>query len=299
MSKNQTPLPSERLTASAAGLAAHLPPLMVEAERVAASASFGVHGRRRSGPGEDFWQFRRYEPGDAAALIDWRQSAKAGPVYVREREWQSAQTVALWSDMSPSMAYHSSTDLPQKRDRAAVLALALSLLLVDAGERVTVLDDTASVSVLTNRAAVRQWAVQLGTEAAQTDLPMPQRPLPAHVRLVVLSDFLMPLTDIQKWIQRLSAARPGGGHLIHVMDPAERDLPFSGRIRFDDVESATNVLIRNTDAIRQSYREKLHNHSESILEMAAHHGWTFVSHSTDQPAHGPLIGLHTALAGTA
>ena len=297
MTAKPTSLSSEQLTASAAGLAAQLPPLMVEAERVAASASFGVHGRRRAGPGEDFWQFRPYAPGDPTSIIDWRRSAKAGPVYVREQEWQSAQTVALWCDLSPSMAYHSSSALPEKRHRAAVLALALSLLLVDAGERISVLNRSTRSQVLTSRASVRNWAMELEREAGQTDLPVPARPLPAHVHLVVLSDFLMPLSDIQSWIQRLSSARPGGGHLLHVLDPAERDLPFSGRIRFDDVESATDVLIRNTDAIRQSYRDRLHNHCESIREIAAHHGWTFVSHSTDHPAHGPLIGLHRALSG--
>ena len=84
-------------------LAAHLPPLLVAAERVAATVSQGVHGRRRVGQGETFWQFRRYQFGDSTQLIDWRQSAKSQPVYVRETEWEAAQSVWLWRDGSPSM----------------------------------------------------------------------------------------------------------------------------------------------------------------------------------------------------
>ena len=99
-------------------LAAHLPPLLVAAERVAATVSQGVHGRRRVGQGETFWQFRRYEFGDSTQLIDWRQSAKSQPVYVRETEWEAAQSVWLWRDGSPSMAYRSNSGLPTKVERA-------------------------------------------------------------------------------------------------------------------------------------------------------------------------------------
>ena len=87
---------SSELHHRAEELSAHLPPLLVAAERVAATVSQGVHGRRRVGQGETFWQFRRYEFGDSTQLIDWRQSAKSQPLYVRETEWEAAQSVWLW-----------------------------------------------------------------------------------------------------------------------------------------------------------------------------------------------------------
>jgi uncharacterized protein (DUF58 family) len=82
--------------------------LLVAAERVAATVAQGVHGRRRVGQGDSFWQFRRFVPGDAITRIDWRQSAKSGrPMpegwFIRETEWEAAQTVCLWRDASASM----------------------------------------------------------------------------------------------------------------------------------------------------------------------------------------------------
>ena len=115
------------------GLGAGLPPLMVAADRLAASISLGVHGRRRAGIGENFWQFRRYQNEDAAR-IDWRQSAKSQHLYVREREWESAQTVWLWRDGGAGMEF-SSGDV-SKRERAELLLLGLASLLVRGGERV-------------------------------------------------------------------------------------------------------------------------------------------------------------------
>ena len=94
--------------------AARLPPLLVAAERIAASVAQGVHGRRRVGKGESFWQFRRYQQGDPVQSIDWRQSAKREHLYIRENEWEAAQSVWVWLDRSTSMQYHSDDALPDK-----------------------------------------------------------------------------------------------------------------------------------------------------------------------------------------
>src|SRR3546814_6131026 len=85
-----TPLP---LRHRAEQLAATLPPLLVAAERVAATVAQGVHGRRRVGQGETFWQYRHYDFGDQPQSIDWRQSAKSDMVFVRQMEWEAAQSV--------------------------------------------------------------------------------------------------------------------------------------------------------------------------------------------------------------
>src|SRR5256714_10721107 len=93
---------SDALRDRAEQAAAVLPPLLVAAERVAVTVAQGVHGRRRVGQGETFWQFRQYQPGDAAARIDWRESAKSQRLYVRETEWEAAQSVWLWRGGSPA-----------------------------------------------------------------------------------------------------------------------------------------------------------------------------------------------------
>src|SRR5579885_2773984 len=109
---------------------------MVQADHLAASVSLGVHGRRRAGMGESFWQFRRYASHDSSSAIDWRQSAKSQHIFVREREWEAAQTVWFWRDASASMRYASTKTVPQKWQRATVLTLALASLLVRGGERI-------------------------------------------------------------------------------------------------------------------------------------------------------------------
>ncbi len=119
------------------GLGAGLPPLMVAADHLANSVSLGVHGRRKAGMGESFWQFRRFRGEDSPSRIDWRQSAKSQHLFVREREWEVAQTVWFWRDNGPGMQFASHS--VSKLERANLLLLALATLLVRGGERVALM----------------------------------------------------------------------------------------------------------------------------------------------------------------
>src|ERR1700745_710778 len=158
-----------RHRAEAAALA--LPPLLIAAERVASAVVQGTRGRRRTGTGETFWQFRQYQPGDAAARIDWRESAKSQRLYVRETEWEAAQSVWLWRDASASMQYSSadylaSAEWPRKRDRAELLLVALASLLVRGGERLTLLG--SGIAPMNGRVALTRITELISRDPAQS-----------------------------------------------------------------------------------------------------------------------------------
>src|ERR1700689_325986 len=74
-------------------LPATMPRLIRGARRVAATITHGLHGRRRAGPGENFWQYRRFVSGEPADRVDWRRSARDDHLYLRELEWEAAHTV--------------------------------------------------------------------------------------------------------------------------------------------------------------------------------------------------------------
>ena len=126
----------QRAVGEGATLAAAMPRLILEARRVAATVIHGLHGRRRAGPGENFWQYRRFVSGEPASRVDWRRSARDDHLYVREQEWEAAHTVWIWPDRSPSMVFASPLVRDTKLYRALVVALALAEVLVEGGERV-------------------------------------------------------------------------------------------------------------------------------------------------------------------
>src|SRR6187431_913234 len=127
---------TRRATGAGRSLSATMPRLILEARRVAATVIHGLHGRRRAGTGENFWQFRRFVSGEEARRIDWRRSARDDNLYVREREWEAAHTIWIWPDLSSSMVFASPLVWETKRDRALIVAFALAELLVRGGERV-------------------------------------------------------------------------------------------------------------------------------------------------------------------
>ncbi len=274
-------------------LAATLPPLLVAAERVAATVVQGVHGRRQVGQGETFWQFRHYETGDTPQLIDWRQSAKSDRVFVRELEWEAAQSVWIWRDVSPSMAWHSGGELPEKRERADLRALALSVLLLAAGERVALLG--SPMRLVSGRHGLNQLADMIERDRTRdTDLPQ-VLPLPRNAQLVLIGDFLAPLDDIDR-IVRDYAARGTRGHMVQILDPAEEQLPYHGRVRFAGLEGEESWLLPRVDAVRQDYHQRLAAHCEGLAAIARVAGWSYARHRTDRPPQAALLALHATLS---
>jgi uncharacterized protein (DUF58 family) len=285
-----------KLERDAHALADRLPDLLIEADRIAQTVAHGIHGRRRAGPGETFWQFRTYEQQDAAQLIDWRRSASSDHLYVREREWEAAHTVWLWPDLSPSMTFKSHLSDVTKRDRALVLTLAAAELLVRGGERVGLLGLTLPTS--SRRAATRMAEAV----AAHPDAPqlVSGRPTAARVSrfsgLILFSDFLDPIDELRESIEILAA---GGatGHLVQVLDPAEETLPYEGRTEFVATEGGETWIADRAESLRARYQARLKAHREALQALAVRLGWTFLVHHTDRPPTEPLLTLIMRLEG--
>ena len=262
---------------------------MVEADHLAASVSLGVHGRRRAGMGESFWQFRRYASSDSSSAIDWRQSAKSQHIFVREREWEAAQTVWFWRDASANMNFKSGAR--SKRARADLLLLALASLLVRGGERVGFLGmDGAPAS---SRLALTRMGRAMFS-ASDAALPPPIA-FKRGNQLVWFSDFL---DDGVEGAMKELSQQGVEGHLVRIVDPAEEDFPYSGRTRFESPRGGEDEIFGRAERIRTSYRTRFTAHGERIAEAAMKLGWTSTVHRTDHAPQGSLIALHAAIGGT-
>ncbi len=287
-----------RLEGEAHALADRLPELVLDALRVANTVAHGIHGRRRAGTGETFWQFRQFQASDPAAVIDWRRSASSDNLYVREREWEAAHTFWLWPDLSPSMAFRSHLAPITKRDRALVLTLAVAELLVRAGERIALLGLTPPMA---SRKAASRIAETLATHEGDATL---QKSLPPPARLsrfssaLLFGDFLDPPETIAA---RINEMAEGGvtGHLVQVLDPAEETLAYEGRMEFRSPEGGERWIADRVETLRPEYQKKLAEHRASLEEAAHRIGWSFLVHHTDRPAAEPLLTLIMRLQGMA
>ncbi len=286
----------ERARDEAEQIAATLPALLIAAERLATATALGVHGRRRAGMGETFWQFRRYQSEDSSAAIDWRQSAKSQHLYVREREWEAAESVWLWRDGSDGMNFSSGPNVPTKAERASVLALALASLLVRGGERVALLG--GDYPPTTGRPAIRRIAHCLSQPKHNHDNLPPSLVASRNSAIVWFSDFLAPFDDIEARMRAL-AHEGAHGFLVQVIDPAEEDFPFTGRVRFEAPKGRSEdvTTLGRAESVRSQYRARFMAHVETLGSLARRLGWTFTRHRTDRSPQTALIALYAALGG--
>jgi uncharacterized protein (DUF58 family) len=287
--------PGRDETAAALSLAARMPRLLLEARRVTASLAHGLHGRRRAGPGESFWQFRPFVAGEAAGRIDWRRSGRDDRLFVREREWETPHSLWLWLDRSASMAFRSDLALAPKVERAFVLGLALADTLVEGGERVGLLglkQPTAS-----RRVAESLAETYTAHERDQDeDLP-PPIPVGRLDEVVAVGDFLAPLPDITRHIEVISS-RGARGHLVMVVDPVEETFPFDGQAVLEDLEAGLRLRIGDAVAWGKSYRDRMAAHRAGIADVARRRGWTLTIHHTDRPASEPAVRVLTLLSAS-
>ena len=284
--------PAPDALARARQRAALMPDLLVEAQRVVSTVIAGWHGRRRRGVGENFWQFRPFVDGEQVSRIDWRRSAKDDHVYLRDREWEAAQTVWLWADPSPSMRFQSKTAPVSKESRAIVLVLALAEILSRSGERIGY---PGVVDPISARNAAERIAAALLSRRPADDFPPDDR-LKRFSEIVIVSDLLDPVEDVVRRIDSLGR-RGIKGHVIMIADPAEETFPYAGRTEFRDPETGAKLTAGRAETLRDEYRTIYEARRAYIGEHCRRLGWSFIPHRTDRLASEALIAVHGRLSG--
>jgi uncharacterized protein (DUF58 family) len=272
-------------------LAASLPRLVLEARRIAANVIHGLHGRRRAGSGESFWQYRRFVSGEPSQRVDWRRSARDDHLYVREQEWEAAHTVWLWTDRSPSMAFASKGARDSKLERALIVTFALAELLVAGGERVGIpglMNPTSSRSVIDKMAEAI-----LHDDAQRLSLPPTFVPS-ALAEIVVLADFWSPITEIRNMLAGLSTSG-AHGTLVQIVDPAEETFPYSGRIEFVEPEGFGVITAGRAERWATDYVARVALHRDQIRDETNRLDWLFTTHTTSRTAAELLLFLHAGM----
>ena len=283
------------LRAAAEPLGESLPALLAQAERLSAALSLGQHGRKRAGQGADFWQYRPAVTGDSARNIDWRRSAKTDAPFIREREWQAAQSVTFWVDRARSMSYTGAALRPSKAHRAAVLSLALAIALAQGGERFGLEGQGRPRS---GRVQIDAFAHRLvAPDMAEFGAPSLHDALP-HGRAVILSDFLGDLAPLQQALAQ-AADRGVRGLLIQILDPVEETFPFDGRTIFQSLGGSHAHETQEAGDLRGRYLDRLAARKAELARMSAALGWHQTCHHTDAAPLPPLLWAHQALGATA
>ncbi|MEM9549742.1 MAG: DUF58 domain-containing protein [Pseudomonadota bacterium] len=286
--------PINTLRERAEAQASCLPPLLARAEHLAGTVLLGDHGRRRAGLGDDFWQYRPAQAGDSKRMIDHRRSARGDQQFVREREWQIAQSVMLWVDLGASMRFASNPELTSKIERARILALATAILLVRGGERVGLTGTT--LPPRRGNAQILRLAEVFGQDDPTDYAPPEHRAMIPHARALFVSDFLGPLDEVELALTK-AADRGVRGVLLQVLDPSEEAFPFRGRTIFESVGGTLSHETLKAGELRDRYLERLASRKEALADLCRVTGWRLGLHHTNDSAQSALLWIYRALDG--
>lgn len=281
------------LRSAAEALAAPLPPLLAEAEHLAATVLLGEHGRRRAGMGDEFWQYRQAHPGDEARMIDWRRSGRSDTHFVREKEWQAAQSVLLWVDDAQSMAFSSDPNHATKGARGRLLAMALAVLLMRAGERVGL--SGTGLPPRTGSLQLLRLAEALSADPGAADYGTPEaRGMLPHSRALFVSDFMGDPAPVEAALSK-AADRGVKGVLLQILDPAEELFPFDGRTIFESMGGGLRHETLKAGELRDRYLDRLAQRKARLEALSRMAGWHYHCHHTGDSAQAALLWLFRAM----
>lgn len=235
----------------------------------------GDHGRRRAGQGETFWQYRRAVQGDEYASIDWRRSARSDHMYIRQTEWEAAQTISFWVDPAQAMRYKGDKNHPEKAERAAVLAMALTILLNRGGERISLIG-TGAAEPKRGARQLERIATELARDRSQADYGEPPMvKLPSGSRAVFISDFMGPRETLLRQVGE-AADQGVQGCLVQVLDESEESFPFDGRTIFQSMSGKIKFETDRARSLRELYIERLTRRKEELADLARTTGWLYI-----------------------
>jgi uncharacterized protein (DUF58 family) len=268
----------------------------------------GLHRSPRKGFSVEFAEHRPYLAGDDLRYVDWKIAARADRWVVKQYEEETNLRANVVVDVSRSMAWSGApaTRLT-KLAYADRLAAAIALLLLRQRDAVGLVrfDDTVRTAI-PPRARTGQWrrivaafedpgAGRASDAAAGLERAARLSRRPGLV--VLISDLLMDVPAVERAVRTLRSA----GHdvtVLHLLDPAERDLSFAGDALFVDPESGLEVPAAAAE-VRDAYRATVDAAVAEWRSVLAGAGAGYELFLTDVPFGVPLRRAFAAREGHA
>jgi uncharacterized protein (DUF58 family) len=256
----------------------------------------GLHRSPRKGFSVEFAEHRPYQSGDELRYVDWKIAARADRWVVKQFEEETNLRSTLVLDVSRSMDWTGSPARLTKLAYAERLTAALALLFLRQRDAVGLIRfDDAVRTLLPPRARRAQWKRIVGalagggrgsTSQARSALEEAGRLIPRRGMIVLISDLLVDAEDVVRVMRGLRQA----GHqvtVLHIVDPAERELPFASDAIFVDPESGEEVPATVAD-VRAAYRATVREAIDEWRAALAAVGATHELIPTDLPFGVPL-----------
>jgi len=242
---------------------ARLGTLELKARTIVEGFLSGLHRSPFKGFSVEFAEYRQYIRGDALSTIDWKVYARSDRYYVKKFEEETNLDCHVMLDVSNSMSYGSGP--MTKFEYAACLAASLGYLMNRQRDAIglTAFDENI-VSMLpasSRPGHLRGVLVTLDRlrPGRKTNVSKPLHQLADSIEkrgmVVLISDLLDDPTEVIRGLKHFQF-RGNDVIVFHILDPHETDFPFERATRFEDLETAEEVMAV-PGAVRDHYLKEI------------------------------------------
>lgn len=253
----------------------------------------GLHRSPNLGSSMDFAEHRAYMPGDDLRRIDWRLYGRSDRFFVKEFEADTNTNLLLLLDVSSSMDFASSGI--SKLQYAKFLASSLGYFSSRQRDRLGLITFASEIVDYVPPAA-KHLSIVLQTIARATargagNLDAPLRQIAEHARrrqiVVLISDLY---DEPERVVRAVARMRNRGNDLIvlHVLDPAELDLPFDDAANFEDMETGDAIPVV-PEVLRSQYQTMMSNHTDTLSRLMREERIDYALFNTSQPLDHALF----------
>jgi uncharacterized protein (DUF58 family) len=221
----------------------------------------GGNRSRSIGIGQEFSQYRHYEPGDDLRQLDWKMFARSERYFIKQSEIETNIVVKFFIDSSKSMMYAENNI--SKLDYSKVLAAGIAYLARKQGDTYGLYAiNESNVNQLDPRPEQQQFMrflyrlIELKAQGKWWQQGL-ETILPTHGKEVVIfmSDLYDHEQDILKFVNRLKTPR-NEAIVFHILGKQEVNLEYNGSFAFKDLETDTIVKV-DTAVQRKIYQKKI------------------------------------------
>jgi len=255
------------------------------------------------GYGLDYEESRPYQAGDEPRYINWKLTARTGELYMKVFREERRPGVVILLDRRKTMQFGTRTRLKVTQAARVATCIAFSAQQRHAAISAVVLEATQHNLILIKDANDSQAVANL-IQAACAPCPpiisphansyqatnnecdfdyalsiLQETHIPGST-LYLIGDFMDFGEQHRSKLIQLSAHNDV--HAIHIVDPAEKDFPRAGTLRFHAVNDEQDVTINTMDStISKTYKDAAMEHFSAIKQLFNALNVTYTEISTD------------------
>lgn len=222
----------------------------------------GSNKSQSVGSGQEFSQYRNYQPGDDLRQLDWKMFARSGRYYIKEAEIETNITLKFMLDASRSMAYAEGG--LSKLQYAKVLMAALAYLARKQSDTFGLFAvNDKQIKALMPRFEQQQFMrfllelINIEPDGKWENSGREKQLFDHHGKemIVFFTDMYDANNDLLRFISRLKTPR-NEVVVFHLMGKQEQELDFDGSLTFEELETMARTKV-NTLLQKKEYAARV------------------------------------------